>query len=804
MDTHRRQPDSTQATKLAGRRIGAYVLEREIGRGGMGAVWLASPVDAHYEVRVALKLLTKVWLGEEGMRRLQREGALLARLEHPNIARCIEAGVSERNEPYLVLEYVQGQPIDEYCDARNLSVEARLKLFLSVLGTVAHAHRQLVVHRDLKPANILVTDDGVVKLLDFGIARVVGSEDGLPRSRSEATTLSQQFAAPEQWLAQPATTAADVYSLGAVLSLLIAGRQLHVASVTRRKDLHNIVGKALSPEPVARYASVDAFAADIERLLTDEPVSATPSTTLYRLKKFARRYRGGVFVATFIALVLIAAIGISVARLVQVERQRDAARIEARRAGAANEFLNVLLMSDGGSDRKTLTGVERLELGVRIAEQQYSGDPSFAGRMLIQLGQQYHGMMNTKRAVELMTAGYELGKRVDDRELMALAQCTAAYSEAAVQIIDRAPARLAEAAELMSALSAPDLGLRVDCLRARAQYASRSGDTDGGERLFNQARRLLEREGETHRAAYTNVLSNLGGIYNNTFRLREALEMAQLTSEAHNRFGRANTTAALTTLHNQTLVIASMGELRTALASHRSLQKLAREIEPENAEPVAYAVNRSMVLVRLDMPEEALTTLEGVAETARASQNKMFLVAALRAKAMAYARMGRTDEAQAAIAEAMPLLDAKMSANPNSRVPLELVRARLALQHGAFDEAKRTVEIALAVAGFPAKKQGPPARMALAMASEVALQSGRPAEAEAYARDALLVAESLARGPDTSGDVGEALLLLAKAEIARGKPSVARPLLERAGRALASGYGPEHSLTREARSLLSE
>jgi serine/threonine protein kinase len=201
---------------LAGRRLGSYTVDRAIGRGGMGTVWLAHRSDGRFEGDVAIKLLHTSPLGGGGEDRFVREGHLLAKLEHPNIARLIDAGVSDTGQPLLVLEYVRGKPITDYCDGERLDIRARVELFLSVLAAVSHAHSRLVIHRDLKPANIFVTADGIVKLLDFGIATLTGPEGGTPAdlTRLGSTALTLTYASPEQIRGADIGTASDIYSLG--------------------------------------------------------------------------------------------------------------------------------------------------------------------------------------------------------------------------------------------------------------------------------------------------------------------------------------------------------------------------------------------------------------------------------------------------------------------------------------------------------------------------------------------------------------------------------------------------------------
>ena len=332
---------------MAGRRVGAYRIVRSLGSGGMGEVFLAERADGELRARVALKV-ARPGGGEEVLRRFRAERQTLANLEHPNIARLLDAGTTEEGRPYFVMEHVDGVRIDEYCDDREAGIEERLRLFLEVCEAVQHAHRNLVVHRDLKPANILVTEAGRVKLLDFGIAKLLpgaDSEEMAVETQTGHAAMSLRYASPEQLLGEPITTATDVYALGLLLYLLLTGRHPYVvpadslaavwrtigeepptppsesvaepyagmpADRLRRRlagDLDNIVLEALRKEPARRYPSVDRLAEDIQRHLEGRPVRARPDTLGYRASKFLRRHKIGV--AGAVAVTLSALAGIS-------------------------------------------------------------------------------------------------------------------------------------------------------------------------------------------------------------------------------------------------------------------------------------------------------------------------------------------------------------------------------------------------------------------------------------------------------------------------------------------------------------
>jgi serine/threonine protein kinase len=360
-----------------GQTIGAWRLERLLGQGGMGAVWLASRADGRFDAQVAIKFVNLALMTPVGIDRFAREGRILARLSHPNIARLIDAGVDDRHQPYLLLEYVDGDPIDRWCDAHGLGLRDRLKLFADVLAAVAHAHTRLILHRDIKPGNILVTQAGEVKLLDFGIAKLLGPDelgDGIALSdQTQAATqiFTPAYAAPEQVLGHGVSTATDVYALGVLLYGLLGGGHPTVAGTATsspleamravaeavprrlsdavraratgasrpqgrrrarelRGDLDTIVAKALRKNPAERYANAAEFAADLQRWLNDEPVKARAETWPYVAWKFTLRHRWGVLATGLVAAALaFAAVSATwQARKIQQQRLRAESLVE--------------------------------------------------------------------------------------------------------------------------------------------------------------------------------------------------------------------------------------------------------------------------------------------------------------------------------------------------------------------------------------------------------------------------------------------------------------------------------------------
>jgi len=242
---------------LVGRRIGAYVIDAEIGHGGMGSVWRAKRADGRFEGFVAIKFVHLSYLGNSAEQRFKLEGRLLARLNHPSIARLIDAGVLDGAHPYIVIEYVDGEPIDVYCERRALALEDRILLFLDVLAAVAHAHSKLVVHRDLKPSNVFVTGGGAVKLLDFGIAKLLEEGGELTElTLASPSALTPQYAAPEQLLGQPVTTATDVYTLGLLLYVMLAGvHPVSPESHSRARQIQEILATELPPPSLIAVGS---------------------------------------------------------------------------------------------------------------------------------------------------------------------------------------------------------------------------------------------------------------------------------------------------------------------------------------------------------------------------------------------------------------------------------------------------------------------------------------------------------------------------------------------------------------------
>lgn len=379
----------------AGERVGPYRIVREIGRGGMGSVFLAARADDAFQKLVAIKVIRRGLDTDDILRRFRSERQILARLDHPNITRLLDAGSTDDGLPYFVMEFIEGESIDQYCDRRKLSITERLKIFQSVCAAVGYAHQNLVIHRDIKPGNVLVTDEGVPRLLDFGIAKLLAAEEEpTDATLTIARRLTPEFASPEQLRGEPITTVSDVYSLGVLLYLLLTGHRPHRASAgnpedltkailcedperpsdevvraeetpsggitpesvsstregtperLRRRlkgDLDNIVLMALRKEPQRRYVSADRLSEDISRHLSDLPVIARRDTLGYRVAKFTRRHAAGVSAAVLVSAVLIAGIATTIWQAHIARKERDHARLEQAKADHIKSFLTDML-----------------------------------------------------------------------------------------------------------------------------------------------------------------------------------------------------------------------------------------------------------------------------------------------------------------------------------------------------------------------------------------------------------------------------------------------------------------------------
>lgn len=398
--------------EFCGRRLGAYQIVRELGRGGLGVVYLAERADEQFQKQVAIKLIKRGLDTDEIQRRFRRERQILASLDHPNIARLLDAGMTEDGLSYFVMELVEGEPILDYCSEHQLGVEKRLRLFCTVCDAVSYAHQHLVIHRDLKPSNIPVTPDGTVKLLDFGIAKMLAAGDEqLANTMPEERILTREYASPEQLHGERMTTASDVYSLGVVLHELLTGQKPQAGASSEivrpsavvvndqkslRGDLDNIILKALRQEPDRRYSSARLLADDIERHLGRLPIRARPDTFSYRAGKFLKRNRIVAMAALLIALAIIAALVVSMRETRIAQKQRDLARQEKIRAERINTFLAATLADAGPVlNRRLHLGepnslVEVLDTAAsRLTAGEFANDPEARGDLERIIGTSY-------------------------------------------------------------------------------------------------------------------------------------------------------------------------------------------------------------------------------------------------------------------------------------------------------------------------------------------------------------------------------------------------------------------------------
>jgi serine/threonine-protein kinase len=824
--------------------VGAYTLEAPIGHGGMGEVWSARRSDGRFEGRVAVKLLLLPLVSRPGRGRFQREGEILARLRHPNIAQLLDAGVTAAGRPYLVLEYVDGAPIDRHCDERGLGVRERVGLFLGVLEAVAYAHANLVLHRDLKPSNVLVDREARVKLLDFGVAKLLEDESAAAAetevTRRAGPAFTPEFASPEQRLGEPVTTATDVYSAGAVLYRLLTGRppdevtrgatpervradlrsEPRLASaavggpgpaasgghdprdIERRRrqlrgDLDNILARALRRAPAERYSNVTAFADDLRRFLRGEPVAARPDSLGYRAGKFVRRHVGAVTAASAAVLALAAVTVVAVVERREARRQRDEAREQARRADAFTGVVTSLLSQVGPGGRALGPG-ELLDRAVTEMKARHADDPAFLVDMLIRISGRYYDLRDSNKELATLVEAERVARGAKDPALVFDVQVNTVETELSLGRVHEATRRIEEARGLLPGLEPqPDL---EDYFRAEAEVARTRGDHAAAIGYLERARALLESRGDVHGNTYPGILSELALSHAVLGDVRECFEISRTIVEVDRRHGREQSMPGLYSRLALAYLFTSVGE---PLRSRDAFEEIIASPDSAGRQvPPALALLYADVLSRLGQDARALGIVAEAGPGSTSGGNAALILRSWLIRARVWRRAGRLADAARALDSADVTIRADQAPRLGWRVEARRLRADLALAEGRLGDALRDSQAALDLLGYPVERHGPDLPVAVLTLAEVRLARREFSEASTAARDAVELFAGDALDPARSADVGAAELVRARAALGRGDPAQARAIARRAAACLRAGLGPDHARTREAEALV--
>ncbi len=826
---------------IPGAWVGPYRLRTLLGRGGMGEVWLAERTDMLLGRQVALKLPNRdQWqrgLGD----RLAREREILATLEHPNIARLHEAGVGADGQPYIALEFVDGERIDEHVERQGLGTAQRIGLFLQVCDAVAHAHARLVVHRDLKPANILVDRQGRVKLLDFGIARLL---EQAPASAGDLTTahgspMTPRYAAPEQRRGEVVGTAVDIYVLGLVLLELLIGRQAREAaslpgdadsaedsagemprasqlagSATLRDalrgDLDTIIGKALRQEPAARYPSVEAMAADLRRHLAHEPVLARPASPGYRLQRFVRRHRLGVTATAAFVASLLAVTALALGQAQEAQQQRDQAlqaradadaaaerARQAQRLAEAQSNYSDFLLSDAAKDQSNEAAAAQLERSLSMVRSQYRDDPALRGELLGDVAMRLRWIGRDQRAAELFAEAEPLLRDNGRFDGVARILCVRAREAAQRSHFDEGRRLLDEARAALARSNDPKSLVHAGCLLEEAALVRLAGAPQQAVGLTQLAWEHEHRAGRGDRPFAAEVLMSLS---------RAHLEAAQPAAAA---------SAARRSLHALTLaghdlgpalwqgrVLLGMalregGQNRAALdAFHGEGQADSTDTRRSPSARMQYAVTLSAQ----GRHREALAVLGGVRaevlSSGSASQRRALAVRLASAQ-LAAGQVSTAGQTLMAAERDFAGLRTKRQAAAR---PYLLALADWRLRQNQLAQAETLMQELREHFAAP-QPSAEPARAWHRLATRLALQQGRPDAALGAAQQALVVSQGLAIDRQASLQVGEDLLLRARVHEARHDALAAGADALAAMAHIEGTAGAEHGALAEARAL---
>ena len=779
---------------IEGQRLGPYRIVRKLGSGGMGDVYLAERADDEYTQAVAIKLVRAGAFTPQVQGRLRTERQILARLQHPNIARLLDGGRAPDGTPYLVMEYIDGEPIDAYCDRRRLTLPERIALIRTVCSAVHYAHQNLIVHRDLKPNNILITAAGEVKLLDFGIAKLLDTRHSahtLAMTHMDYRVMTPAHASPEQVRGDVITTSSDIYVLGVLLFELLCGRKpfhlvgsrltdmeriiceqeppLPSAMVDRtaaespdmlasivatrstthsrlrrelRGDLDNIVMMAMRKDPARRYHSVEQLSADLQRHLDAEPVIATSDRWTYRTRKFVARHAVAVTLsaAAVITLMIFAAIMFIQAK--HLARERDVVAAERSRAEQVSSFLVELFeLSDPSRSRgNQVTARELLDIGARRVNVGLADQPETRATLLGTIGRVYSSLGLYPDSVKLLEEALESRIAIHGAEHEEVAAALVALGTVLCEQgrLDECDERLQAAATMQRKLQGADSIEIAPTLLAQAQLAQRRGSLDVAEGYFTEGLALYRRHGQERTTAAASAMNDMAGLYTyrGEFAKAETLYRAALDIDRQT-LGQDHPQVAMH-VHDIAVALQMQGKLPEAEPLYaESTQMLKRILGPAHPNTLDAMANYGRYLRRSGDLERAEEVLADVLVNDRIARGATHAFVGHDLVSLANVRL---DRGKASVAEqdaraALAIYEDALPAEHPYVASALATLGRAQLGQGNAAEAERTLNRAIAMAEKSLQPDSSPVVVAKTVLGHALLAQGRNDAALALLRD---------------------------------------------------------------------
>ena len=755
--------------KIQGRTIGPWLVRDEIGAGGMGRVFLAERADGAFEQTVALKILRWEMATPTLVDRFLAERQILADLDHPGIARLVDGGVTEEGLPYLAMEFVDGEPIDEYCERNQLDIRQRLELFCAAAMAVDHAHRNLVVHRDLKPSNILATSTGEVKLLDFGVARLV---DDTARDDRTQAPLTPRSAAPEQLRGGAITTATDTWALGILLYEMLAGstpfggRKSTLTETTRRVletepkvpsevadpatrrriagDLDNIVLKALSKEPDRRYSTVERMVEDVRRHLDGMPVLARPATLGYRAGKFVRRHTASLVTA---AMVVIFLTGLTGFYTWQLATERDRARQEARKTEEVKGFLLSLFETNDPtlSGGEEISARDLLDAGAERVDTELAAQPEIQAEMYSVVAGLYEELGLYDQALGLWEKAIPIQREVDDPEALAETLSRYGFTLSDVGRSEEAEPALREALELRRERS-EDPEAIASSLNQLGMFLAYGGHYEEAEELLRECNAIRERTLDKDNPEFAVSVANLGltvkwkGDFDEAeVHYRRALAIRERT------IGKMHPDYAVN-LDNLGVLLGQRGDYEDSEQCFTEALAIRRQILGEEHPDVALSLNNLATLYRvqgrLDEAEPMYRQVLELNTRIFGPEHRRVATNLTNLASLELAR-GNTQEARELFERSLEIRRARLG-DDHIDVAINLNHlAEILVELGDLEQADRYSAEAVDIAREAVGEQSFQLAQCLHIRGDVLFRRGRYAEASHYLEEALAIREEV-------------------------------------------------------------